>query len=298
VSDRAAGWRSAPDEVAPTVLIIGGFLTSPPFYARLRARLQALGAAAVVVAPIWLPDWLLAAPRGLGPIVTRAGRALLRSCEVAEVASRGAPVLIVGHSAGAVVARLLTSPEPFQGRRLGASERIGAIVSLGTPHLQGADPRLWFRTRDAGRRAIEHLERCAPGAAFAPRVGYVSVAADSVIGRPDRPGRAVISYRRYQMILGSGVEPGGEPGDGVVPVAAALLPGSRQLLLHDVGHGVFGILPWYGSEGIVERWWPDALDAWHAALRARLEPRSPIGEGQDGIAATSGGSNVVPSPAD
>ena len=74
------------------------------------------------------------------------------------------------------------------------------------------------------------------------------------------------------MILGRAVDPAGEPGDGVVPLAAALLPGSRQIVLHGVGHGIFGRLPWYGSAGVVDRWWPDALDAWHGALRARMEP--------------------------
>jgi hypothetical protein len=263
-------WRQRPDSVAPTVLVLGGFLTSPPFYDRLRGRLLDLGAGTVVVAPIWLPDWLLAAPRGLGPILTRASRALLRAGEIADVVSAGAPILVVGHSAGGVVARLLTSPVPFEGRALGGSGRIGAIVSLGTPHIQGTDIRLGIRGRDTGRRAIEHLDLHVPGALFAPRVGYVSVAADSVVGRPDRPDGGVIGFRRYQLILGSAVDPAGEAGDGVVPLAAAVLPGSRAVVLHDVGHGVFGRLPWYGSEGAVERWWPAAVETWRQALRARL----------------------------
>lgn len=269
MNGRLDDWRRDPDRVPPTVLVLGGFLTSPPFYGRLRGRLHRLGAAAVVVAPIWLPDWLLAAPLGLGAIVTRAGRALLRASDVAAIASQGAPVLILGHSAGGIVARLLTSPEPFEGRRLGASERIGAIVSLGTPHLQGTDVRLGFRGVDSGRRALDHLDRFVPGATFAPRVGYVSIASRAVVGRRDGPSREQVSFRTYRAILGSTVDPAGTPGDGVVPLAAALLPGSRHLVYDDVGHGIFGRLPWYGSEGVVERWWPEAIDAWHAALRAR-----------------------------
>jgi hypothetical protein len=264
-------WRGDPDRVAPTVLVLGGFLTSPPFYGPFRQRLRRLGAAAVHVAPVWLPDWLLAAPRGLGPIVTRAGRALLWAGRVAEGASMGAPVLVVGHSAGGIVVRLLTSVEPFEGRRFNASERIGAIVSLGTPHLQGTDVRLGFRGDDAGRRALAHLDRFVPAAAFTPRVGYVSVASRAVVGRPAGIGRAQVAYRRYEMILGSDVDPDGTPGDGVVPLAAALLPGSHTIVYDDVGHGVFGRMPWYGSDGIVDRWWPRALTVWHAALRARLE---------------------------
>ncbi len=115
-------WREDPATVAPTVLIVGGFLTSPPFYWRLRDGLLERGAPGVVIAPVWTPDWLLSAVRGFGPIVTRAGRALLQAGEVSRASdgSRGAPVLLVGHSAGGMIARLLTSPEPFAGRRLGA----------------------------------------------------------------------------------------------------------------------------------------------------------------------------------
>src|SRR5664279_2298469 len=131
VTTPSTDWRDTPDEVDPTVLILGGFLTSPPFYMRMRWRLLDRGAAAVIVAPVWPPDWLLAASRGLGPVVTRSARALLHASAVAEAlaASRGAPLLVIGHSAGGVSARLLTSPEPFQGRRLGAAGRIGAIVT-------------------------------------------------------------------------------------------------------------------------------------------------------------------------
>src|SRR5665811_1996589 len=92
-------------------------------------------------------SWMLAAARGLGPITTRVGRALLeagiRSAQ--SPASRGAPVLYVGHSAGGLIGRLLTSPVPFEGRTLNAAARIGALVTLGTPNAAG------LAARDAGR---------------------------------------------------------------------------------------------------------------------------------------------------
>jgi hypothetical protein len=59
-------------------------------------------------------------------------------------------------------------------------------------------------------------------------------------------------------------------GDGLVPVAAALLPGSRQVVLADAIHGPSRRATWYGSAGSVDAWWPVALDAWREALRARL----------------------------
>src|SRR4051812_36378602 len=130
-------WRSRIDELAPTVLLLGGFLTSPPMYRPMRGRLLARGAANVVIPDVWLADWLIALRRGPGAIVSRSGRALLRAGVLSAQSerSRAAPLLLVGHSAGGLTARLLTSVEPFGGRRLGAASRIGAIVTLGSPHI-------------------------------------------------------------------------------------------------------------------------------------------------------------------
>lgn len=265
----ADSWRLDPDACRPVVLIIGGFLTSPPLYLQLATRLRARGAAAVVVAPIWTPDWLWVAQRGMGAVVTRAGRALLRAsaASAASSAARGAPVLVVGHSAGGLAARLLTSPEPFEGRRLGGASRIGAIVTLGTPHHVA--PR-----GDIGGRisavAANFVDRVVPGAAFAPRIGYVSVTSRTIVGRIDGDGQARTAYRFYRGLLGAAAN--GQPelsGDGLVPVGSALLDGSRQIIVDDAVHGQLGGRPWYGSDGRIDDWWPTARAAWQAALRER-----------------------------
>lgn len=269
----ASPWRDDPDRIRPTVLILGGLITSPPLYGPFRSRLLGHGASAVVVAPIWLPDWLLAVPRGLGPIVTRAGRALIRASQISWSASGGAPVLIVGHSAGGIVARLLTSPEPFEGRRLGGSERIGAIVTLGSPHQLAGLGDGGIARRELGRRAVDFAERVVPGAAYAPRVGYVSVASRAVLGSATGIGPQRIALLSYRSLLGGGLEQAETPGDGVVPVSCALLPGSRHVVLDGAGHTVLGRPRWYGSEGVVDDWWPFALTAWRSALRARLDRR-------------------------
>lgn len=265
-------WREDPATVAPTVLIVGGFLTSPPFYWRLRDGLLERGAAGVVIAPVWTPDWLLSAVRGFGPIVTRVGRALLQAGEVSRASdgSRGAPVLLVGHSAGGMIARLLTSPEPFAGRRLGAPGRIGAIVSLGTPHHCAPTSVLGGQV---GRLAADFADRVIPGAYFAPGTAYVSVASRVAVGRPDGDASARALYRVYQGV----VELPGAPeiaGDGLVPVEAALLEGARHVVLDRAFHGQLES-SWYGSPEHVDTWWPVALDAWWFALRARAAAPRP-----------------------
>lgn len=250
---------------APTVLVLGGFLTSPPLYGPLARRLETRGAAAVVVANVWTPDWLLASVRGLGPVLTRSGRALLRASVAAGPASLGAPLLVVGHSAGGMSARLLTSPVPFEGRRLGASGRIGAIVTLGTPHVVSDEGALGQRV---GARAAAFAGREVPGACFAPRVGYLAVASRALVGRPAGTARERWLWRTYQGLVADPAATELE-GDGLIPVRSALLPGAPSLVFDDADHGITPGRDWYGSDRFLDRWWPLALEAWRAALAAR-----------------------------
>jgi hypothetical protein len=260
---------------APVVLVLGGFLTSPPIYRAFDRSLRDRGAADVVVGNVWTMDWLLAATRGLGPIVTRSGRALLEASRRSEAVSGGAPVLLIGHSAGGMSARLLTSSVPFRGRRLNASGRIGAIVTLGTPHAVPADVGM------RGRSAVEaatFASREVPGAMFQPTTAYLSIASRRVVGREHGTPGERRTWALYRAITPEPPTAAIE-GDGLVPVAAALLPGASQLVLDDAAHGQGLGRDWYGSERSLDRWWPLALEAWHAALRARAAPGSIEGAG-------------------
>ena len=249
---------------APVVLVLGGFLTSPPIYRPFDRALRDRGAADVVVGNVWSMDWLLAAFRGLGPIVTRSGRALLEASRRSESLAGGAPVLVIGHSAGGMSARLLTSPVPFRGRRLNASGRIGAIVTLGTPHAVPFAPGIRNR---AGFEAAAFANREVPAATFSPTTGYLSIASRRVVGRD----RGTPGERRTWLVYRA-LTPDARPvieGDGLVPVAAALLPGATQLVLDDAAHGQGLGRDWYGSARFLDRWWPMALETWQAALRVR-----------------------------
>jgi hypothetical protein len=218
-----------------------------------------------VVASVWTPDWLLAGWRGVGPICTRSARALREAVRLSAISSGGAPLLVVGHSAGGVTARLLTAAEPFPGRRFGAVHHVGAIVTLGTPHRLASGEGIGRRMNEV---AASVADAAVPGACFAPRIGYVSVASRSVVGDPWGDGRERIAYLMYRSVIGRAAVPGTE-GDGLVPVSATRLDGARQVLLDNVVHGQGAMGPWYGSDRGVDVWWPVALDAWRAALRHR-----------------------------
>ena len=279
-------WTAAdPADLAPIVLVAGGLLTAPGWYRPMASALRERGAADVVIARVYPPDWVLAAVRGLGPITTRVGRALLEAGERSAVhpASRGAPILYVGHSAGGIVGRLLTSPVPFEGRRLDAHGRIAALVTLGTPHLVG-DAGRWGRgVADAGAR---FANRHVPGAFFAPTTAYLAVASRYVVGDGEaEDGRSRFARRLYEEIRPAPDEPI-VAGDGLVPVAAAILPGARQLVLDDAVHGPGVRDPWYGQAAQLDAWWPLALELWRGALAARLAAGRPSGPGGGGGGAT------------
>lgn len=273
------GWLDDPD-VPPTVLLLGGFLSAPPMYRPLRRRLLARGAAEVVVASAWPPDWLLISLRGHRALVARSARALLEAGTVASARSKGAPVLVIGHSAGGVYARLLTSPVAFEGRRLGGAERIGAIVTLGTPHAAGSP---WRMAASHTAFANEHV----PGAFWAPRIRYLAVASRSAPGIRDGTGAERWRWRTYRPLVapsGGELVPERIDGDGVVPLECALLDGADSLVFDDADHGTLG--RWYGSAEVVDRWWDVALGLWRDALAVR---RAAAGGIDRGTGAGSGG---------
>ena len=263
--DGKAGWLGDPDSVSPTVLVLGGFLTAPPMYGPLVRRLLDRGAAGAVVADVWTPDWLIAGLRGIGPICTRSGRALRDAVRISATLSGGAPLLVVGHSAGGITARLLTAPEPLPGRRFGAARWVGAIVTLGTPHRLAAGQGIGRRIRDV---ASVIADEKTPGAFHAPRIGYLSVASRVVVGDPGGNGRARVAHLMYRSIIGRAAVPGTE-GDGLVPVAATRLDGARHLVIDGAVHGPGAATSWYGSTEAVDAWWPLAMETWRAALTFR-----------------------------
>ena len=218
----------------------------------MRRRLLDRGAAAVSIAPIWTPHWLLAGFVGFGPLLRMTGIAIAGAYRKAG----HEPSIVVGHSAGGLLARLAMSATPFRGRIAAVQPAVGALVTLGTPHGLAAVAR---QRQHAGHVAVRFLDTTNPGAFFAPRTGYLTVAGGAVQGG-SAAGRFYGAFHRASARSSA--------GDGLVPIDAAHLPGARQLTLPDVRHGHWGS-PWYGDEEVIDRWWPEALDAWRLALEAR-----------------------------
>jgi hypothetical protein len=241
----------------PPVLIVGGFATMPPNYLPLQRRLLERGASRVDIAPLWFQDWFIAGLLGLGTVMRRTGRAIARTYQLGG----RRPIIVVAHSGGGVAARLAMSQVPYRGHIAGVAPAVGCLVTLGTPHDLS---QLSTRYRHAGHDAVEFLDREQPGAFYAPRTGYLSVA--GTYPRADLPGfvgRAAHDF--FSLILGDHTD---ELGDGIVPASVAHLGGAEHQSYDDVRHGVLGS-HWYGDAEIVDRWWPAAVHLWVAAYEAR-----------------------------
>ena len=221
------------------VVIVGGATQWPGSYRELADILgEASPRAEVHVADITPLDWLAGYYRGFGQLVFEVAGAVDR----ALLGGEAKKVVLVGHSAGGLACRVFIGGDPpYGGRRYSGHRRVSTLITLGTPH---APPR-------RGRLAepISRVNRLFPGALHADAgLRYLSVAGNAVDGSTSSRAR-----RRYEGF----VEDGRTAGDGVVPVAAALLPGSETLVLEGLRHNR-RLGRWYGSDAeAVGRWWPE-----------------------------------------
>jgi hypothetical protein len=231
------------------ILIVGGHMTWPVNYWRLSRVLEAVSKREVHIVPITALDWILGHVRGYGQLAFEVASAV----DKALLESDSDRAVLVGHSAGGILARVYIGGDPpYGGRRYAGYRRVSHLITLGTPH----------NVLDNGHFAsIVEVNELFPGALHEQRgVHYLSVAGGAVDGVSSSKARK--NYERF-------FKDGRVKGDGVVPVESALLPGSTSLVLDDLYHGRRHSLMkgrWYGSDReTVERWWPEEL-----SVRERL----------------------------
>jgi hypothetical protein len=154
-------------------------------------------------------------------------------------------VTLIGHSSGGIMLRLFLDDAPFQGRRYDGKALADTLVMLGSPHTA-------LKATVLRQMVAERL----PGSPFADRVRYVSVAGDLDLQAASPMARR-LAPAAYRNSSGDAED----RGDGLVPVASALLAGSTPVVLPGVAHGgAFGP-SWYGSPDVVERWWTAGFSA-------------------------------------
>ena len=189
------------------------------------------------VVPVPRLEWLLT-PWGFG-----WRRVLDRFDSMVQKLQASSPtgrVTLIGHSSGGVMLRLYLSDEAVVGRGYGGAARCDRLVTLGSPHQA---------VRATPLRMM--VDRRFPGC-HEPGVDYVAIA-----GEINLEGENASAFSRryasgsYKSIAGDGEL----SGDGLVPVASALLEGARQLVQADTAHGGFFGKVWYGSVQRLESWW-------------------------------------------
>ncbi len=232
---------------AQPIVILGGFLISPQAYTPMAEWLERRSGQPVRVVPVGKAEWLLTV------FAFAWARILDRvAATVAELARRSPTgrVTLIGHSSGGIMLRLFLDEAPFQGRRYDGKALADTLVMLGSPHTALKATVL--------RRMVQ---RRLPGSAFADRVRYVSVAGDLDLATATPMARR-LAPTAYRNSTGAA----DDRGDGLVPVASALLEGSTAVVLPGVAHGgAFGPC-WYGSPAVIERWWGgDPAPAGHPA---------------------------------
>ena len=221
------------------IVIVGGATWWPGSYRNLAKMLREISGSDVHVAPLTPLDWTLGYLRGFGQLVFEVASTVDR----ALLESEAKRAVLVGHSVGGLACRVYIGGDaPYGGRRYSGHRRVETLISLGTPHNVADKKRL---------APITRVNELFPGALHAQAgLRYLSVAGNAVDGATSSKTR-----KRYERF----VEDGRVAGDGVVPVEAALLPGSESLIVDGVHHNS-RLGRWYGSDReTVERWWPEEL---------------------------------------
>ena len=208
-------------------------------------------------------------------------------------------VLVIGHSAGGWLARAgmgdgLWCASGASGdektdstdttattEEVRTADRICGLVTVGAIHKPPVSVASCVT-----RGALAFTDRAYPGAFLKEEgVGYVSVGGDAIVGdntklKPDTTGNnndsdadslyatrgegsaARVAFNSYEAVCGQG----DVTGDGVVPLSWTQLEGSKQLQLEGVLHSINEAgttIPtdrWYGSEAVIDRWLPAALE--------------------------------------
>jgi pimeloyl-ACP methyl ester carboxylesterase len=243
------------------IVIVGGVTWWPGSYRDFANLLQEISGSEVHIAPTTPLDWALGYFRGFGQLVFEVASTVDR----ALLESEAKKAVLVGHSAGGLACRVYIGGDPpYGGRRYSGHRRVESLITLGTPHTVADKPRL---------APIKRVNELFPGALHADSgLRYLSVAGNAADGVSSPRVR-----KRYERF----VEDGRVAGDGVVPVDAALLPGSESQVLDGIHHNR-RLGRWYGSDReTVGLWWPEELRVGNALVQGVRSSAGPTEEGAD-----------------
>jgi len=228
------------------VIIIGGYNSLWPVYLKMARDLEELTGLQAVGVPLMPWHWWAVQRK---QEATNVLRRLEDTVIWARRRFRADRFILVGHSAGGVIARLYLCDRPVWGRVYAGVEHVAAIVTLGSPHCSDKGTETgWFLSDEANRLV--------PGAVYADQIQYRAVAGRSIQGQRNGQFRERRAFRIYRNFAGQG----DIWGDGIVPVQCAGLDGAETLVLDGVAHSGKVDHHWYGgTKDIIRRWWLEGV---------------------------------------
>jgi pimeloyl-ACP methyl ester carboxylesterase len=231
-------------------VIIGGYNSAWPAYLRMARHLEDLTGVPTVGVPLMPWDWWLSTRQG---DATRILHKLSGTLSWARRRLGADRFVLVGHSAGGLVARLYPSNRPVWGKTYHGAGNVAGIVTLGTPHCS---TRLLGNPEKEGESwyLVDEANRTVPGAAYSDQIHYLTVAGRYLYGRTKGSRRERRAHQVYEFF---GAQGGDAWGDGVVPVACAQLDGAETVVLEGVAHSARYGRNWYGGfKEIIRSWCP------------------------------------------
>jgi len=226
------------------IVLIGGFGSHWQDYMSFARLLRNVSGKRVYVTSINRVTWLVASFTNYHILLERLSKAVQHALQ-STAADR---VVLIGHSAGGVVARSyladrlpISSYKPLSGYRF-----VSRITMLGSPL------RIDGQARHTGMRHAAWIDHEYPGSYYSQQTQYLTVYGKLIRG--DRHGTAAErgAFHAYKRICGEG----NVWGDGVVPNHISRLDGAPSIELDGVGHSPGWGDRWYGGDASTIRlWW-------------------------------------------
>jgi pimeloyl-ACP methyl ester carboxylesterase len=226
------------------IVLIGGYGSHWKYYRTFGEALARVSGRRVFIASITSVTWLVANVTDYILLINRTHKAVLHA--LAE--TKADKVILVGHSAGGVVARAYLADRLVMPDHVAyhGYQRVSRMIALGSP-LGAVE-----HARHVGLRHATWLDREFPGAYYAPGVQYLTVYGRLIEGKRDGNLSERQAYHNYEYLGGNGAQ----WGDGVVPNALSRIDGVPSVEIDGVGHSPWWGPRWYGSdEQTVRAWW-------------------------------------------
>jgi pimeloyl-ACP methyl ester carboxylesterase len=227
------------------IIIIGGYNSLWPSYLRMARDLEDLSDLQAIGVPLMPWHWWVANRDNSASIMLQKLQETVRWAQRRFQASQ---FILVGHSAGGVIARLYLHDGPVWGHAYSGADHVHTLITLGSPHCSD-------RGADTGWILTDEANRLVPGTPYAGRVRYCAVIGRCLKGSEAGSYTERRAFRAYRFFAGQG----DVWGDGLVPVQSAQLDGAETHLLEGVAHSRKISPNWYaGSKTIARMWWPSA----------------------------------------